>query len=80
MKQYIYGIGGYNLDIPNGNLLEVVELPDPPQKPLDETGVLATLLAVTGVLSVEDAANAVNRTADELVLEAQAWAVAGNSL
>jgi hypothetical protein len=38
-------------------------------------GVLATLLAVTGVVTVADAANAVGLTADDLVAEAEAWAM-----
>lgn len=49
--------------------------PDPPRSPLDHTGALATLLAVVGTLDVDDAANAVGLTADDLVAEAQAWAM-----
>jgi len=44
-------------------------------KPLDATGALATLLAVESVLSVEDAANAVGLTPQDLVTEAEAWSV-----
>lgn len=44
--------------------------------PLDPTGALATLLAVVGAVDVNDAANAVSLTADDLVTEAQAWAYA----
>jgi hypothetical protein len=44
-------------------------------QPLDPTGALATLLAVVGTLDVDDAANAVGLTADDLVTEAQAWAM-----
>jgi hypothetical protein len=51
------------------------ETPDPPQTPLDPTGALATLLAVTEVLTVEDAANAVGLTPADLVAEAEAWAM-----
>ena len=54
----------------------VSDLPDPPQAPLDPTGALATLLAVTGTLTVEDAANAVGLTPEALVFEAEAWAAA----
>ena len=39
------------------------------------TRALATLLAVTEVLTADDAANAVGLTADDLVAEAQAWAM-----
>lgn len=46
------------------------------QQPLDPTGALATLLAVTGTLTVEDAANAVGLPPEALVLEAEAWAAA----
>jgi hypothetical protein len=52
------------------------ETPDPPQTPLDPTGALATLLAVTETLTVEDAANAVGLTPADLVAEAEAWAMA----
>ena len=51
------------------------ETPDPPQTPLDPTGALATLLAVTETLTVEDAANAVGLTPADLVAEAEAWAM-----
>jgi hypothetical protein len=61
----------------DGVLLSVieVEVPDPPRSPLDHLGALATLLAVVGTLDVDDAANAVGLTADDLVAEAQAWAM-----
>jgi hypothetical protein len=42
-------------------------------QPLDATGALATLLAVEQVLSVQDAANAVGLTEQDLVNEALAW-------
>jgi hypothetical protein len=45
-------------------------------QPLDATGALATLLAVESVLSVEDAANAVGLTEQDLVNEALAWGAA----
>jgi hypothetical protein len=44
--------------------------------PLDATGALATLLAVLEVVPVQDAANAVSLTADDLIAEAEAWAAA----
>ena len=52
------------------------ETPDPPASPLDPTGALATLLAVTETLTVIDAANAVGLTPEDLVAEAEAWAAA----
>jgi hypothetical protein len=57
---------------PTGKQYEV-EQPDPPLSPLDAVGALATLLAVEEVLSVEDAANAVGLTPEDLVNEALAW-------
>jgi hypothetical protein len=52
------------------------ETPDPPAEPLDPTGALATLLAVTETLTVEDAANAVGLVPADLIAEAEAWAAA----
>ena len=69
-----YGLGGYNPNLPNNNIIEVQTVTIDPT-PLDPTGALATLLAVTEVLDVDDAANAVGLTADDLVAEAQAWAM-----
>jgi hypothetical protein len=55
------------------------ETPDPNRGPLDPLGAAMTLLAVTGTLTVEDAANAVGLTPDDLTHEAQAWAAAGGN-
>jgi hypothetical protein len=44
-------------------------------QPLNTTGALATLLAVESVLTVQDAANAVGLTPQDLINEAEAWAV-----
>lgn len=44
-------------------------------QPLNQLGALATLLAVVEAVTVDDAANAVGLTADDLVAEAQAWAL-----
>lgn len=54
------------------------ETPDE-QAPLDATGALATLLAVTEVLTVVDAANAVGLPPDALVAEAEAWQAAADA-
>lgn len=43
--------------------------------PLNTFGVIATLNAVLGLWTVEDAANAVGLTPADLVAEAQAWSV-----
>lgn len=48
------------------------------QKPLDINGVFATLNAVLGVWSLQDAANAVGLPPEALVTEAESWAVAGD--
>jgi len=77
-RQITFGLGGYDPTKPNDNIVEDIEIPDPPQEPLDEIGVLTTLLVVTGVLTLEDGANAVRREPANLVAEAQAWAVALN--
>lgn len=60
---------------PNG-VTHTWETPDPPAEPLDPTGALATLLAVTETLTVTDAANAVGLTPEHLIAEAEAWAAA----
>ena len=72
----VYGLGGYDPDLPNGNVVEDYEIPDPPQAPLDPAGVAATLNAVLGLWSVTDAANVVGLSPEDLIAEAEAWAVA----
>lgn len=79
MKEFVFGVGGFDPSKPNNNLVEVIDHPDPPRPPLDPTGALATLLAVIGAATVEDAANAVGLTPDDLIAEAQAWAVASDN-
>ena len=76
MKMITYGLGGYDPTKPNNNIVEEVEQAEPTQLPLDPTSTLATLLAVTGTLTVEDAANAVGLTPTDLIAEAEAWAAA----
>ena len=70
----VYGLGGYDPEKPNNNIVEQYEVPDPPLAPLDSVGALATLLAVTEVVSVQDAANAVGLEPQALIDEAEAWA------
>lgn len=55
------------------------ESPALPPMPLDTHGIAATLNAVLGVWPLDDAANAVGLTADDLVAEAQAWEMAQES-
>lgn len=47
----------------------------PPQLPLDAAGALATLLATKGLTTTEEAAAAVGLQPEQLVAEAEAWAV-----
>jgi hypothetical protein len=70
-----FGLGGYDPSKPNNNLVEIVEVTDV-HNPLDTNGVIATLNAVLGVWSLSDAANVAGVTPDDLIREAQAWAVA----
>jgi hypothetical protein len=58
-----------------GNLLyeEIVETTYPP---LDGYQIVATLNAVLGIWTLEDAANVAGVNADHLISEAQAWSVA----
>ena len=71
----VYGLGGHDDSLPNSNIVEAYETAETGPPPLDSVGALATLLAVTEVVTVRDAANAVGLTAGDLVAEAQAWAV-----
>lgn len=75
MKVVTYGLGGYDPDKPNGNIVEELDVPVSPTS-LDAAGALATLLVVQGVVDINDAANAVGLVPEELIHEAQAWAVA----
>jgi hypothetical protein len=59
----------------DGVLVRVEETPDV-YDPLNAEGVIATLNAVLGLWTVEDAANAVGLTPADLIAEAQAWALA----
>jgi len=80
-KVVTFGLGGYceNCDKshshPLHNIVETIEVPDSPHKPLNESGVFATLNAVLGVWSLTDAANAVGLSEQDLINEAQAWAI-----
>jgi hypothetical protein len=74
-KVTVYGIGGYDPTKTNNNIIEEYDV-EIPQQPLDATGALATLLAVEQVVSVQDAANAVGLTEQDLVNEALAWGAA----
>lgn len=46
-------------------------------QPLNTLGALATLLAVQEVVTVNDAANAVGLSPQDLINEANAWKIAG---
>ena len=75
MKHTVFGLGGYDPSKQNNNIVEEYETFEP-QKPLEGVEVLATLNAVLGIWSLQDAANAVKLTQAELIAEAQAWAAA----
>jgi hypothetical protein len=68
----------YHYTDPNG-VTYTWETPDV-HSPLNTEGVIATLNAVLGLWTVEDAANAVGLTPADLVAEAQAWSVGGIEL
>ena len=74
MRFTVYGLGGFDPSKPNNNIIEDYEAPNP--KRLRGPEIIATLNAVLGVWSLEDAANAVNLAPADLIAEAQAWAVA----
>lgn len=61
----------------NGNVVEDIgesePVPVPPMLPYEAIAVLGV---VNGVWSLQDAANAIGRAPEDLVAEAQAWAVA----
>lgn len=75
MKTIRYGLGGYDSSKPNNNIVEEYEI-DVPQQPLQGVEVLATLNAVLGIWSLQDAANTVGLLPEDLIAEAQAWAAA----
>ena len=78
MKHTVFGLGGYDPSKPNNNIVEEYEI-DVPQQPLQGVEVLATLNAVLGIWSLQDAANAVGLLPEHLIVEAQAWAVGGQN-
>jgi hypothetical protein len=49
------------------------------QKRLDKVGASMTLLVVLGLIPIEDAANALHLEEEDLVREAQAWAIVSQS-
>lgn len=59
-----------------GNIIAQGELPTPPQMPLRDTALVATLNAVLGIWTLQEAANVAQLPEQALVNEAQAWAVA----
>ena len=75
MRHTVFGLGGYDITKPNNNIVEEYDI-DVPQQPLEGVQIVATLNAVLGVWSLQDAANAVRLSPQELVAEAQAWAAA----
>lgn len=80
MKHISYGLGGFDPTKPNNNIVHEEDVPNPKPQPLDGVGALATLLAVVGSVTVEDAANAVGLRPQDLINEAQAWAAAQSNV
>lgn len=79
MKTIRYGLGGLDLLKPNNNIVEEYEI-DTCQQPLQGVQIMATLNAVLGIWSLQDAANAVGLLPENLIAEAQAWAVAESTI
>lgn len=77
MRVVNYGFGGFDPTKPNNNVISEYDI-NVVQRPLDVNGVMATLNAVLGVWPLQDAANAVGLTPQDLITEAEAWAVAGD--
>ena len=62
----------------DGTLDRVEELPIPEQLPLYGIPLLATLNAVLGLWTLQQAADIAELPPEALVAEAEAWAVAGD--
>lgn len=56
--EIVYGEGGYNPDLPNDNIIEEIEVPDPP---IDEQELLrqSALAKLTALGLTEDEARAI---------------------
>jgi hypothetical protein len=54
MQEIVYGIGGFDPDKPNNNIIEVIEHPDPEPSPLETAIAKLTKLGLT-----EDEAKAI---------------------
>lgn len=59
---------------PDGNVT-IIDIDDVP-RPLSDAGVMATLNVVLGIWPLDDAANAVGLSPDDLINEALAWGAA----
>lgn len=80
-EQVLHGIPASLASIIPEGTLGLFAMPDPapPEDtgypPLDNTGALATLLVVQGVLALQDAANAIHEEPAHLIAEAEAWSL-----
>lgn len=73
MRVVVYG--------PDGAIIEDSGDPGvPTQQPMLPYEVMAVLNVVTGLWTLQDAANAIGRQTDDLIAEAQAWAVAAQQI
>lgn len=72
------GTGTFALYNESGQLIgseTIADLPIITYPPLDSAGALATLLVVEGLLSIDDAANAIHEETAHLEHEATAWSL-----
>ena len=73
------GTGTRTIYNPDGTVAEIEDLTGlpivQPFPPLDSTGALATLLVVTEVIELQDAANAIHQEPAHLIHEAESWSV-----
>jgi len=72
------GTGTHYVYDANGSVVlteELTGLPVFTYPSLDNSGALAALLVVEGVLPIEDAANSQHTTTEHLIAEAEAWSL-----
>ena len=67
----------YDADGNQTDTIALTGLPIFAYQSLDRTGALATLLVVSGAVSLEDASNAIHEEPDHLIAEAEAWSLGG---
>lgn len=82
VEDYGDGTGQITLYNPDGTVASTEALTGltllPAFPPLDDTGALATLLAVIGTITVQEAANIEHVPVEHIEHEARSWAVASD--